>query len=167
LAATVGRLRRGDIAAANTTFNSYLVAAERITLVLLAAIGAMSGSWFRSSIIPGQLSTIVSSSPPSSEVSVFQLWSVCFDSAIWVSGRLDSQRHHDDGTRSADRHVVVLFTLSHPQLWHIALATIIAPMTSLILYFSPGEAHTGALHQPRPFDAPASTRSAEWEAGCW
>ena len=66
------------------------MAAERITLILLAAIAGIV--WF---LVPhldypqGQLGATRFVFAAILGSTVIQVWSLCFDSAIWVSGRID------------------------------------------------------------------------------
>ncbi|HEY3835905.1 MAG TPA: hypothetical protein VGL72_05020 [Bryobacteraceae bacterium] len=128
----------GDTDAANRTFNSYLVAAERVSLILLAVIAGIV--WF---LVPhldypqGQLGATRFVFAAILGSTVIQVWSLCFDSAIWVSGRIDIR----NGIYALELlvrtgTVVALFTVSQPQIWHIGLANLIASLLSLSLYFT-------------------------------
>lgn len=142
VSASVGRFvladfARGDIAAANCTFNSFLVAAERVTLILVAAIAGIV--WF---VVPlldypaGQLNTTRFVFAAILGSCILQIWSMCFDSAIWISGRIDI-RYAILTTELLIRSgtVFILFTMTQPQLWHIALACAVAPLSALVLYY--------------------------------
>ena len=141
ISSSVGRfvmadVARGDIEAANRTFNTYLVAAERAILVLIAVIGVVVVFVVPTlNYPPGLLNVTRFVFASVLSTVIVQLLCVCFDSAIWVSGRID--------IRSAINTVeilvrtltvFVLFKTGTPSLVHIGIANIAAPLTSLGLY---------------------------------
>ena len=133
----VADVARGDMAAANRTFNTFLVATERVSLILLAAIAGIV--WFvvpHLDYPPGQLNVTRFVFTAILGSGIIQVWSMCFDSAIWVSGRIDIRNMIlivETGLRVAT--VYVLFTVSQPNLLFIGVACLVAPVGSFLLYF--------------------------------
>ena len=141
IAGSVGRFvtadfARNDLAAANRTFNTYLVAAERVTLILSVVIGVVV--WLVVPLLeypPSQLSATRFVFAAILFSAVIQVWCMCFDCAFWVSGRFDIRNAVlivelliRTGT------VYALFHMTQPSLWHIGIACLLAPIGSLMLY---------------------------------
>ena len=130
-------IARGDAEAANATFNTFLVASERVALILIAAISVIV--WFvvpHLDYPPGHLNSTRFVFAGILCSVIIQLWCLCFDCAIWISGRIDVR----SAILTAELlirvgTVVALFTVMQPSLWHIGAACLAAPMGSLILYY--------------------------------
>lgn len=141
IAGSVGRFVVMDVAAgdqkkANRTFNTYIVATQYATLFLSACIALIA--WL---VVPtlqypeGQLlsTRLVFIAVLGSAIT--GVWSMCFDSAIWVSGRLDLRYWIftiDLVTRLG--LVFLMFTTFQPQLWHIGVATIASSLVGCSLF---------------------------------
>ena len=129
-------IARGDPAAANRTFNTFLVATQRISLLLLVGVAAIV--WFvvpHLDYPPGYLNTTRFVFAAILLSAIIQTWSMCFDCAIWISGRIDVRNWIlvvelvlRNGT------VFLLFTLDQPNLGYIGVGCLIAPLASLALY---------------------------------
>ena len=139
---SVGRLvmadaARGDMVAANRTFNTFLIAAERIALILLAIIGAIVVFVVpRFDFPPALLGTTRFLFAAVLGSAVIQLFGMCFDCAIWVSGRIDIRSvilTIEILVRSGT--VFLLFNATSPSLIHIGIAILVAPLVSLALYY--------------------------------
>ena len=142
ISSSVGRLvmadaARGDMEAANRTFNTFIVAAQRVVLISLVGIAAMV--FF---VVPrfnhpeGQLTATRFLFAAILGSALIQVFNMCLDSCIWVSGRIDVRSSIfivEIMVRSGS--VVVLFSLANPSLWHIGIAALVAPLSSLVLYY--------------------------------
>ena len=161
VSASVGRLvmvdaARGDMEAANRTFNTFIVAAQKVALILLGVIALVVVFVVpHLNYPPGLLLTTQFLFAAILGTVILQLFSMCLDSAIWVSGRIDVRSTiFIIETLVRSGIVFALFSLTEPKLWHIGVASLGAGFSTITLYFTAWKRLTPELKIDRKyFDA--------------
>jgi len=142
LSASIGRfvtadLSRGDVAAANATFNGFFFGGLKLVVVISVAIVAFC------IILPIRVPAAYITETRILAAAVFGSsllygFANVFDTAIWATSRFELRNILDITTATLrNAIVVVLFLLTKPSLWQVAVAvTVTAIVHATALFFT-------------------------------